>query len=370
MNIKNKKIALLFGGVSQEHEISILSAKSVHAALKELETSITSICIDKKGKWWLLDAQEATEYLWDHNEDSLFAIEYYLNKMKRASQIAFMPSMDLPGLYVYNHGEYRHLDIDLMFPILHGTYGEDGKIQGLLEVLGIDYIGCNTATSSICMDKFFCKTLVADANIAVAHHVILNQRSCNELSLQDKQKIEKLSFPLIVKPVNQGSSVGISKVNSMDRLQNAVDIAFNYDNKVLIEQYIVGREIECAILQRNHSLEASHCVGEIVTHNKGDFYSYHIKYIEPSLCKLILPAEVTSEKLKEIQEKAIRIAKVLQLRDLARIDFFLSTTGELIFNEVNTMPGFTNISMYPKLWKASGLSMPQLLQTFIENHSQ
>lgn len=248
----------------------------------------------------------------------------------------------------------------MIFPIIHGTLGEDGALQGLLKILELPFVGSDVLSSAICMDKDITKRLLQAAGIAVAPFLTVQAYNPNEYNFQEVQDI--LGLPLFIKPANQGSSVGVSKVENEQEFLIALDEAFKYDNKVLIEKSIKGREIECAVLG-NYAPQASVC-GEVIV--KTDFYSYDAKYIDNQSSEVVIPAIISEQASQKIREISIKAFKVLGCLGLARVDFFLTEYDEIILNEVNTLPGFTNNSMYPKLWEASGIGYAELITKLIE----
>ena len=265
-------------------------------------------------------------------------------------------------------------ELDIVFPVLHGLYGEDGTIQGLLELLKVKYVGCKVLGSSICMDKVYAKIIFEKAQIPQANYVYVKADKDQyiyvnenfeekELDLKNIAEIteQKLGFPVFVKPSNSGSSVGIKKANNIEELEDAIKYASNYDTKILIEEEIIGREIECAVLG-NTDVKAT-CVGEILPAE--DFYTFDAKY-NNSESRTVIPAEIPEEKVEEIRKQAIKAFKAIDGTGLSRVDFFLGNNGEIYINEINTMPGFTQISMYPKLFEASGISYKELLNRLIE----
>lgn len=256
--------------------------------------------------------------------------------------------------------------IDVVFPILHGPNGEDGTIQGLLELSSIPYVGSGVLGSAVAMDKDITKRLLTSAGIATPRHVTLRQRP----SPPKATKIcSDIGLPLFVKPANQGSSIGITKVDTIDDLPVAVDYALNYDEKILIEEFILGRELEVSVLGNDQRVAS--VAGEIIIKKQHNYYSYHAKYIDISGVKQLIPAPLSSEQHHLIKDLACKTCNVLEINGMARVDFFLKTLPELddshqlLVNEVNTIPGFTDISMYAKLWEASGLPFKDLLQRLI-----
>ncbi len=329
------KIGLIFGGRSEEHDISIISAKSIYKNLSKERYNVSSFYIDKEGFF--------------HKVDSPFNIDrtqkFHLVKLDNLKPIDF--------------GE-----IDIFFPILHGPYGEDGTIQGFFELIGKPYVGCGVLGSAIGMDKIFTKKILKFEGINVSDFIHFSKKEWQE----NKEKIlseikSQLTFPVFVKPSSLGSSVGIRKVKAYKDLASAIEHAFNFSKNVLVERGISGKEIECSVLGDTDSPQAS-LPGRIIPYN--EFYDYEDKYILGKT-KFEIPVKLSEEKIKEIQELAKKTFKALSLFGMARVDFFLEDgTEKLYVNEVNTIPGFTEISMYPKLWEVSGLSFGELLDKLVE----
>ena len=339
------KIGVIFGGMSTENEVSCISGASVIKHLNKEKYNVFPIYIDKIGNWYKvkLENVEKSEEL--ENKEHIENITEYLKQM------------------------------DVIFPVLHGLYGEDGTIQGLFELLKIPYVGCGALASSVGMDKVYTKLIFEKANINQAKYIYIRKynekyiyidEEFNErnLELEDIAKItnDKLRFPVFVKPSNSGSSVGINKAHNIEELKNAIVEAGKYDNKILIEEGIVGKEVECAVLGNEDVI--SSCVGEIKSAD--EFYSYDAKYNNEN-SKTLIPAEISEENSNEIQKLAIKAFKAISGRGLSRVDFFIEDKTEKIYiNEINTLPGFTSISMYPKLFEAVGISYEKLLDNLIE----
>lgn len=339
------RIVVIFGGMSNEHDVSVRSANNVINNLNKDKYDLTLIYIDKNGDWY-------------QGVDSVVHEDIDLNKWKKISNIVSVLKK-----------------CDVVFPVLHGKYGEDGTIQGLLELLKVPYVGCGVLASAIAMDKVYTKLVLEKASIRQAKYVYirkleydyvfidsnLNERVF-ELEEICNQVENNLFYPIFVKPSNSGSSVGISKVSNREELKNGIVLASKTDNKILLEENIVGREIECAVLG-NDDIKVS-CLGEVKS--SCDFYSYDAKYND-SDSKTIIPAELDEEftdRVKMIAKKAMR---AISGRGIARVDFFVNDkTREIYLNEINTMPGFTSISMYPKLWEYSGVSYQNLLDELIQ----
>jgi D-alanine-D-alanine ligase len=350
MGQKKIRVGIVFGGQSAEHEISILSARNVLAALDLARFEPVLIGIDKTAHWLMQDAQKL---LASARDPRLVRIE------------AGMPAQ-LPSAFAAPAAREAAAaqPIDVIFPVLHGTTGEDGGVQGLFEVAGIPYVGAGVLGSAIGMDKDVMKRLLRDAGIAVTDFRTLRrdrfdadpERACRELVA--------LGFPLFVKPANAGSSVGITKVKKAADIEKAVRHAFEFDSKVLGEAAVVGREIELAVL--GGTPPAVSVAGEIIVEHPDGFYSYDAKYIDEQGVKFELPARISPAQQAKAQEIALNTFEVLECDGLARVDLFLSTAGQFLVNEINTLPGFTAISMYPKLWAISGISQQELVTRLID----
>ncbi|WAM34442.1 D-alanine--D-alanine ligase family protein [Caldicellulosiruptor morganii] len=341
-------VAVLFGGVSTEHEVSIVSAKSVMQNLDKEKYEIIPIGITKEGKWLLYTGKiEDLDSKW-----TVYSIECFIS-----------PDRTRKALVKIKDSEATFIDIDVVFPVLHGLNGEDGTVQGLLELSGIPYVGCGVLSSGICMDKAFAKKLALLEGIPQGHFLVIYQNEY--LSKKDYfiRRIEsEFSYPVFVKPANSGSSIGISKAKDRDDLILAINQAFYYDTKILIEEAIDAREIECALLGNDEIFVSA--LGEIIPSR--EFYSYEAKYIDNS-SELIIPAKLEKQVEDEIKELAVKIYRLFECSGMARIDFFVDRkTSKVYFNEVNTIPGFTSISMYPKLMEYSGIPYSQLLDRLIE----
>ncbi|WP_138418907.1 D-alanine--D-alanine ligase [Aquibacillus sediminis] len=346
------KVGIIFGGKSAEHEVSLQSAKNIVDAIDKDKYEITLLGIDKQGKWHLHDP---SSYL--VNEDDPKRIQ--LNKTNHP--VAIRPGETTNQLvYLSDDGETDKLELDVVFPIVHGTLGEDGSVQGMFRIANIPFVGTDVLGSAVSMDKDIAKRLLKEAGIQVADSVTFTAAKMDAINYEQVKK--QLGLPMFIKPANQGSSVGVSKVRSKQEFEGAIEEAFCYDHKLLIEETVEGREIECAVLGNEHP-KAS-LPGEILPQT--DFYSYESKYIDEKGADLAIPAELTDEVSQNVQQEAVRVFETLNCEGMARVDFFLKENGELVVNEVNTLPGFTKISMYPKLWEISGVSYPELINQLIE----
>ncbi len=350
--MKRKKVAVLFGGRSGEHVVSLRSAASIMEAVDKEKYDIIPIGITREGAW--ITGPDAWLALWENRPP------------REATAAVILTDPNRPGLLVQSAvspSEWLHQPLDIVFPVLHGTYGEDGTIQGLFEMAGIPYVGSGVLASSVAMDKVIMKTLFKECGLPVARFVYFYrwEWSGNEQEWQVRVTNE-IGFPCFVKPANLGSSVGITKVRSEDKLASAVEEALLYDDKVIIETFLEGREIECSVLGdiEPHTSRP----GEIVPCN--EFYDYRAKYIDDR-SELVIPVELGEKLETMVRDYSARAYKVVEASGLARVDFFVNTLTETVtLIEINTIPGFTSISMYPKLWEATGISYEQLVSRLLE----
>jgi D-alanine-D-alanine ligase len=334
-----KKVLLLFGGESSEHDVSISSAHNVYAAIDDDRYDVSLCYIDRQGKWMLLESFDVEVNT--HNAPQLMPV-------LGTGSFVTMP-------------DHKIIKPDVIFPVLHGKNGEDGTVQGLAELLHIPIVGCGVQASSTGMDKLATKELAAFHDIKIVPYTV--HRIGEEIPQFEKLSLS-LGSPLFVKPSRAGSSVGVSKVHNDSELEKALDEAHGHDKVVLIEQAINARELETAVLGTppRHMVSG---VGEIVP--GADFYSFDDKYASGSSASVKIPADIPTDLEAHIQSLAKKMFQVLNASGLSRVDFFLSDDGELYFNEINTLPGFTNISMYPKLWRQQGISYPQLIERLISD---
>ena len=337
------KLGLLYGGKSAEHEVSLLTARAVTQAINFEKYEVYPIFITKTGQWIKGNALEGPA-------ESTDTLKLREETNKPNSIVSFLPT----------EGDAAS-QLDVIFPLLHGPNGEDGTVQGLLEVLNLPYVGNGVLASAAGMDKVVMKQLFAQAGLSQVPyvHFIRNEWKNNQSALMQQME-EKLKWPLFVKPANLGSSVGITKATNREELERAVEYAFKYDRKIIVEQGIVARELEMSVL--GNDKPRCSVAGEVLPSK--DFYDYEAKY-EDGTTNYAIPAVTSSELLKKMEDAAIRAFKVLDCSGLVRADFFVTDNEEVIINEVNTMPGFTPISMYPKLWIESGLSYSDLIEELI-----
>ena len=349
------RVGVLFGGRSGEHEVSLASARSVLAALDPSRYEVLPIGITPQGEWVLVKGPDQLS-------------------VEKGTRVGVVPgSSARPLVSTEPEGAARWLQesIDVAFPVLHGTYGEDGTVQGLLELLGVPYVGCGVMASALGMDKVAMRAAFQQAGLPVVAYRVLAARSWREDPAAVLSLLEQtLVYPIFVKPSNLGSSVGVSRATHRVSLDQAIQEAFRYDRKILVEQGLDCREIECGILG-NEAPEAS-VVGEIVP--KRLWYDYRAKY-EPGMSEVRIPAPLPPPLAREVQAQAIRAYQAIDCAGMARVDFFLErASAQLYVNEINTIPGFTATSVYPKLWEASGLSYPdlvdRLIQLALERHAE
>lgn len=355
----NKKIhvAVLFGGKSAEHEISVISAKNVVAALDPNKYEVTLIGIDKTGVWHLEQIQNLLQQT---------SVLPNLNQAQNG--VALMPGKR-SDLFMCQQQATSLNHIDVVFPVLHGPLGEDGTVQGLLKIADVPFVGPGVLSSSVCMDKDVMKRLLRDAGLPVAKFLVFRKHERTQLNFGAIE--QELGLPFFIKPANLGSSVGISKVHNEAEFLPALTEAFSYDNKIIIEEFTPGREIECAVLGNDNNMQAA-LPAEIIPQH--EFYSYEAKYLDPNGAKLEVPAKLAPDIVKKFQSLAIQAAQALCCEGMARVDCFLQGDGNIYINEVNTIPGFTAISMYPASWIASGINYAQLIDYLIklaiERHQQ
>ncbi len=353
-------LALVFGGQSSEHAISCLTAANICAALDQERYHIVAIAIDRDGLWRKI----TTDRLYD---------------IARSNPLPHVPD-DLPCAHLYRDGDQVYAAVidedrlvqkervDLAFAPLHGSYGEDGTIQGLFEMLGLAYVGSGVAASANAMDKYLMKVAFEAAGIPVGPYVAMRAQQWDEDREIWRHKISDLALPIFVKPARGGSSVGIVKVDRWEDLDKAIDEARRHDPHLVIEEGIVGaREIECAVLgPRNGGSIRTSPLGEIVMKDDSAFYDFEAKYLPEGQVELKIPTEVTAEELEAVHACARQAFTALGCEGLARVDVFLTQDGQVLVNEVNTMPGFTRLSMFPALWDVGGIAYGELLSDLID----
>lgn len=344
--LRKKTVAVIFGGASSEYEVSLMSASSVLRNIPREKYDVIMLGITKEGKWYKYEGE--------------------IDKIENGSWVddqvipAFIgPDSAIHGVTVLKEQNYENIYIDAVFPVLHGKNGEDGTIQGIFEMAKIPFVGCDHVASANCMDKAHTHMILDNAGIKTAEYVVA--RSCEPQQEVLSRVKERIGYPCFVKPANAGSSVGVGKAKNKDELALALQAAFQHDTKVVVEKAIVGKEIECAVLGNENP--ASSEPGEIAPIS--EFYDYEAKYIDGTT-ELYIPARISKEMAEKVKVQAVKAYKVLNCAGLTRVDFFVTEQGEIVLNEPNTIPGFTSISMYPKLWEYTGLPYRELIEKLIE----
>lgn len=346
-----KRVAVICGGRSSEHEISCISASGVIAAIDEREFEPILIGISKAGAW--IHLQGSSEFV--DGESGLPSVPDI------ASNLSF-------GSDGFLSDSKKSLDIDVVFPLLHGAYGEDGTIQGLLEMFDIPYVGSGVLASSVAMDKTFAKPIYADFGMNVADGITVHEKDWHSNKSLEVAKVSALGFPLFIKPARSGSSRGTYKVKDSSQIETAIDSAHKFDPKVMAEVAITGREIECAVLEIDGRPQAS-VLGEIKVNPPHEFYDFEAKYLDGST-NFEIPADLSTFLTERIRSAAIAAFSALGCEGLARVDFFLTEDGKIVINELNTMPGFTPRSVFPMLWQATGKSYSELITQLITSALQ
>ena len=357
------RVAVLYGGCSGEHEVSLQSAACVIGMLDQEKYDIVPIGIDKSGMWHLAPP------------NALDSIGKVFPIYRNMPEVVLPPnpaalSTGVVTLSVAPAPTCMRIDgtFDVVFPVMHGTYGEDGSIQGLLELANVPYVGCSVLASALGMDKDMTKRVLRDAGVPIVPWIAIRSAAWETNQSPFLQAvIVELGFPCFVKPANAGSSVGVHKVRTLDELATGINDAFRFDKKVLVEKAVVGREIELSVLENDDfgSQPLVSLPGEVIASH--EFYSYEAKYLDENGASLRIPAELTSTQLETSQEIAGRVFSAVECEGLARVDLFLEKdSGQFYVNEINTLPGFTTISMYPKMWEASGIAYTELLSRLID----
>jgi len=341
-----KNILVLFGGRSSEHEVSCVSATTVISHMNQERYNIWMVGITKEGRWVKVDSVEQIQ-------DGTW--------MNQNSHAMLSPDTTEQALYVFEGSEVTRVKIDVAFPVLHGLNGEDGTVQGLFELAGIPYVGCGVLASAVSMDKLYTKVIVDTLGISQAAYVAVRKEEIGDSAVYETIE-QKLGYPVFIKPSNAGSSRGVSKASGREELIAGLAEAARHDRKILVEETICGRELECAVLG-DGEVKASG-IGEVLA--AAEFYDYEAKYHNAE-SQTVLSPELPEGKAEEIREAAVRIFKAVDGQGLSRVDFFLEHgTNRVVFNEINTLPGFTSISMYPMLWAEQGLNKTELIERLIE----
>jgi len=344
-----KTVAVIFGGRSSEHEVSRTSAMLMLHALDKEKYQVFPVGITKKGQWLIYHgpAEHVKTGEWE----------------KYGVPVSLSPDATKKCFLKIVNDTVKEIPVDVVIPVLHGAWGEDGTIQGLLEMAQIPYVGCGVLASAVSMDKVFTKLIARSVRIPQAKYLWVHKMDLYRKREKIMEQVEKkLGYPCFVKPSNAGSSVGISKAKNREQLSAALDYAAGYDRKVIIEEAIDAREFECAVMGNEEIMVSG--IGEVLS--AAEFYDYDAKY-NNSASRTVIPAEIEQEKVEEMRRIARKIFRAVDGSGLARVDFFIDRkTGKVLFNELNTMPGFTPISMYPMLWEAAGMSNREMMDRFIE----
>ena len=354
MDIK-KKVAVIFGGQSTEHEVSLVSATSILRNIDRTKWNVVAIGITKEGEWLLYDGDLQKIATGEWVDIAKKCTNKFIAEQKYCNTIR--------NIFYSIGAETKESPIDVIFPMVHGNNCEDGKLQGVLELSGFPYVGPNVLSSAVCMDKVFAKIMFEKAGIPTCKYISAMRDDISKDKDFIVKKIEKeLGYPCFIKPANAGSSVGVSKAYNKEELINAFIEAGKYDRKILIEEFVDGREVESAVLGNEDPQVA--VLGEAIT--GGDFYDYDFKYNSPD-SKTVIPADIDEETKSKIQAYAKKAFIALNCEVLSRVDFFVHRkTGKVLLNEINTLPGFTDISMYPKMWEKSGVPIGQLIDRLLE----
>lgn len=344
-------IAVLFGGQSSEHIVSCMSAVNIIEQIDKEKYQLLLIGITKEGRWLLVPSiDEIRSGSWENGQ-----VEAILS-----------PDATKQCVIINRNNQQEEVKVDIVFPVLHGLYGEDGTVQGLLELAKIPYVGCGVLSSAVAMDKLSTKIIVDAMGIRQADYMPVMRPELNEMPLVVKKIEEKLSYPVFVKPSNAGSSVGVNRAGDQEELKKALLEAAKHDKRILVEAAVFGHEVECAVFGGGKEEVIASGVGEILA--AADFYDFESKYYNEE-SKTVVDPKLPGNAAEEIRQNAIAIFKAIDGYGLSRVDFFVTEEGQVVFNEINTMPGFTAISMYPMLWEARGISKKQLVEKLISHGS-
>jgi len=366
MSEQKIRVAVVCGGKSAEHEVSLASAKNVMNALDQKKYEINLVVLDRQGR--LLSSVTAQQCLENAPGGSAFAIgdESTFGFEETGGEIVTIVRDESSASLIPLTGESGRTPIDVIFPVMHGPDGEDGSIQGLARLANVAVVGSSVLGSAVNMDKDVTKRLLEQAGFPIARFVAIRYSERDRLTFD--AVAGELGSPFFVKPANLGSSVGVCKVTCREDFDAAVAEAFSYDTKIICEEFIQGREIECAVLGTDSPIAS--VPGEILIQAEHDFYSYDTKYRDEHGAQLVIPADLSEEMAAKIRELACRVFITTCCEGMARVDFFLTEDGRVIINELNTIPGFTDVSMYPKLWEASGVSVTEVLDRLIDDALQ
>lgn len=342
-----KKVALIFGGRSAEHEVSIISAKNIFNAINTNLFDVSLIGISKEGTWYHFSSADVFQKFKSLNDLALTS----------ENAVTLISIAGKPVIHQLKTG--IQTAIDCAFPIIHGTMGEDGTLQGLFKVIQIPFVGCDVLSSAVGMDKVYMKRLMTEAGIKNSKYMVLRNQNLTSYS----EVVKNLGTPFFIKPANAGSSVGVHKIKTENDYLTQIKDSFLYDHKVLAEEFNDGVEIECSVLGLNQSAKAS-LPGQLIVNH--EFYSYEAKYLDANGADIVIPARLTEKQTEDIRKLAVQTFETLGCDGLARVDFFLNKNGDILVNEINTLPGFTQISMYPKMWEATGLKYTDLITELIQ----
>ncbi len=342
-------VAVIFGGQSSEHEVSCMSVVNVASQIDREKYDVLLIGITKEGHWVKVDSVESIQ-------DGTW-------KESRVGAVV-SPDATEKCVILSQDGQVEKRRVDVAFPVLHGLYGEDGTIQGIFELAQIPYVGCGVLASAVSMDKLFTKIIVDDLGIRQAQYVPVRREELHDMEAAENKVEARLSYPVFVKPSNAGSSRGVSKAENREELAAALKEAARHDSKILVEETIVGHEVECAVFGGGKTPVRASGVGEVLA--AADFYDFDAKYYNPESRTVVNPP-LPGNAAEEIRTDAVKIFKAVDGYGLSRVDFFVKESGEVVFNEINTMPGFTAISMYPMLWEAAGMDKKALVQALIDH---
>lgn len=356
---RKPRVAVVFGGRSTEHGVSCVSAGSVLAAIDHDRYDVVPVGISREGRWVLAA---------DEPENLAITGGQLPGVEESGAAVVLAGDPTHRGLVVQEPGSVPQAigEVDVVLPLLHGPYGEDGTLQGLLELAGVPYVGSGVFASAAAMDKGHMKTLLQGAGLPVGPYAVVTARAWESDKAAVRESVASLGFPVFVKPARAGSSVGITKVHGPGELDDAIEEARRHDLRVVVEAGVQGREIECGVLEgRDGAAPEASVPGEIVVGGGHEFYDFAAKYLPDEGTDLVVPADLPDDVVREVQDLSVRAFEALACEGLARVDFFLTPAG-LVVNEVNTMPGFTPVSMFPLMWRASGLDYPALVERLVE----
>lgn len=343
-----KTVMIVFGGRSAEHEVSILSAKNICRAVDKKNYRVLLVGISRNGDWYLLPNEEYLFQIKNLDEETI---------SPNLLPVGLVSQKSKPTLFSLTTNQKFHIDV--AFPVLHGTFGEDGAPQGLFRMVNLPFVGCGVLGSAMAMDKEIMKRVLASSKVPFAKYRLLRQTD----QINYSELVTDLGTPFFIKPANAGSSVGVHKIKSFEDFEKHLKDSFLYDHKVIAEEFIEGREIECSVIGLNSSPKAS-LPGEVTPHH--EFYSYEAKYLDANGAKIIIPAPLSDVLIRKVQDLAQKVYTLMECDGLTRVDFFLKSNNELLINELNTIPGFTQISMYPKMWESSGVSFSELISQLLD----